>query len=218
MVDDGGYSTFRTRSTKDPLASAPMWEGFMERDAPKMDAKPPPLPPPSKAMFIPKMESSISLIPTSELNHLYREYSLNSQEFKNNVTFSLRLEFLGKRVYGSHTHDGFKDDRRDLQQRLSTTQVPLFDGRNKMTIRAWLQKLHTYFTLNPMIEEDFVRSPTLQLDGIVYEWWQHGMTTQGHGAITSFDVFRCRMMDWFDKKDEDDYFKDFTTVRQRGSV
>lgn len=48
----------------------------------------------------------------------------------------------------------------------------------------------SYFMLNPMMEEDAIRFATLHLDGIVYEWWQYGMATQGHGAITSFDVFR----------------------------
>lgn len=44
------------------------------------------------------------------------------------------------------------------------------------------------------------------------------MTMQGHKAITSFDVFNKRMIDHFDQKDEDDYLKDLTVVRQRGSV
>lgn len=62
-----------------------------------------------------------------------------------------------------------------------------------------------------MIEEDVIQFATLDLDGIAYEWWQHAMTTQGHGAITSFDVFNRRMMYRFDRKDEDDHFKDLTS-------
>lgn len=69
-----------------------------------------------------------------------------------------------------------------------------------------------------MMEEDAIRFATLHLDGLAYDWWQDGMTTQGHGAITSFDVINRRMIDRFDRKDEEDYFKDLTAMKQRGSV
>jgi len=44
--------------------------------------------------------------------------------------------------------------------------------------RAWLQKLHTYFTLNPKMEDDTIRFTTLHLDDLAYDWWQHSMTTK----------------------------------------
>lgn len=68
MADDGGYSLFRTGSTRDPLVGKPMWEKFMERDAPKMATTPPPLPRPNKSMFLSRQESSTSLISPLELN------------------------------------------------------------------------------------------------------------------------------------------------------
>lgn len=48
-------------------------------------------------------------------------------------------------------------------------QVPLFDGRNKMNIRA--QKLQTYFTLSTMVEEDVICFATLHLADLAYDWW-----------------------------------------------
>lgn len=44
------------------------------------------------------------------------------------------------------------------------------------------------------------------------------MNTQGHGAIRTFDVFSQKMIDRFDRKDEDDYIKDLTTVTQKRSM
>lgn len=82
---------------------------------------------------------------------------------------SLCIGIFGQKASGSHTHGGSWEDRRDLQQRLSRMQVPLYDGNGKMIARAWLQKLQTYLTLTPMIEEDVVQFATLHLDGIAYE-------------------------------------------------
>lgn len=82
-----------------------------------------------------------------------------------------------------------------------------------MNARAQLEKIQTYFIIDSMIEEASICFATLQLDDITYEWQQHDMITQDHGAINSFDIFNLIMMDQFDRKDEDDYFKDLTMVR-----
>jgi len=66
-----------------------------------------------------------------------------------------------------------------------------------------------------MVKENAIQFTTLHLDGIAYDRWQHGMTTQGHIVITSFDIFRRRMINHFDQKDEDDYSKDLLVVKKR---
>lgn len=58
-------------------------------------------------------------------------------------------------------------------------QVLMYDGSDKMTDKAWIQKLQTYFTLNTIFEEKAVQFASLQLEGLAYEWWQNGIVTQG---------------------------------------
>lgn len=84
-----------------------------------------------------------------------------------------------------------------------------------MTGRACLHQLQTYFTLNPsMVEEDAIHFASLHLEGDAQEWWRNGMISQGYSLITTFDEFGRRLAKRFDRKREDDYFRDMTTLRQ----
>ena len=78
---------------------------------------------------------------------------------------------------------------RELKNKISKFIAPTFDGTNKILARAWLKKLHTFFTLNPMQESDVVKFASLHLEDAAYDWWYHGMTTQGHDQVTTFDDF-----------------------------
>jgi len=71
-------------------------------------------------------------------------------------------------------------------------QVPTFDGK-KMTARAWVHQLQTYFVLNPsMMEEEAINFASLHLEGDALEWWCHGMVSQGYAHITTFEEFTKR--------------------------
>lgn len=48
-------------------------------------------------------------------------------------------------------------------------QVLMYDESDKIMDRAWMQKLHIYFTLSPMIEEYIMQFSTLNLDGVAYD-------------------------------------------------
>jgi len=71
-----------------------------------------------------------------------------------------------------------------------------------------LQKLDTYFSLNPMFEEEAIKFATLYLEGVAHEWWYHSMVRQGHGSITTLEEFSQRLIERFDRKDPETYFRE----------
>ena len=74
----------------------------------------------------------------------------------------------------------------DLQKTLDRLTIPNFDGARGGSARIWVQKLDTYFQLNPMIEKDAIKLATLHLDEEAHEWWYHELVTLGHNTISSF--------------------------------
>jgi len=77
----------------------------------------------------------------------------------------------------------------ELQRTIGKITLPTFDRTSKCTTRAWVQKLDTYFQLNPMTEGDAIKLATLHLDGEAHDWWYHVMTTLGHIGVTSYEKF-----------------------------
>ena len=65
----------------------------------------------------------------------------------------------------------------ELKNKIIKFTAPTFDGTNNFLARAWLQKLQTFFTLNPMKESDVIQFSSLHLEDVAYDWWYHGMTT-----------------------------------------
>jgi hypothetical protein len=105
----------------------------------------------------------------------------------------------------------------ELQRKVGKLSIPYFDGSSKCTARAWVQKLDTYFQLNPMTETEAIKYATLHLDGEAHEWWYHGLVTLGHASITSYLDFTQRLMDRFDKKDPEFHFRELAQLRQSGT-
>lgn len=64
--------------------------------------------------------------------------------------------------------------------------IPYFDRSGKTTARAWVEKLDTYFQLNPMMEDEAIKNAALHLEGIAHEWWHHGQITLGHNQINTY--------------------------------
>lgn len=95
--------------------------------------------------------------------------------------------------------------------------IPIFDGEKK-SAKGWLPKLQTYFALCPMIEEKAIPLASLCLEGITYEWWHHGLITQGHNEISTFEEFSRRVLDRFEKKDVEEYCKELATLEQTTKV
>ena len=88
-----------------------------------------------------------------------------------------------------------------------------FDGGAKSSSRAWIQKLDTYFHLNPMKEADAIRFATLHLEGDAQEWWYHGLITLGHIDITSYQEFTQRLLERFERKDLELHFRELAHLR-----
>jgi hypothetical protein len=95
--------------------------------------------------------------------------------------------------------------------------IPSFNGSNRSTTRAWVQKLDTYFHLNPMTKAEVIKFATLHLDGEAQEWWYHGLVMLGHATITSYLDFTWKLMKRFDKKDLELHFRELAQLKQEGS-
>ena len=53
----------------------------------------------------------------------------------------------------------------ELQRTVGKLTIPNFDGTCSCLVRIWVQKLDTYFQLNPIIEADAIKLNALHLDG-----------------------------------------------------
>lgn len=88
-----------------------------------------------------------------------------------------------------------------------------------MTARAWVHQLQTYFVLNPsMVKEEAINFTSLHFEGDVLKWWHHGMASQGYAHIITFEEFTRRLVKRFDRKKENDYFRELNSLRQTETV
>lgn len=55
---------------------------------------------------------------------------------------------------------------------------------------------------------------SLHFEGDSLEWWQHGVISQGYSLIYSFDEFSKWLVKRFNRKKENNYFQDLTSLRQ----
>lgn len=106
----------------------------------------------------------------------------------------------------------------DFIKKVGKLNIPTFDGSSRCSAQAWVQKLDTYFKLNPMTELEAINFATLHFDGEAHEWWYHGLVTLGHNQITSYLEFTEMLMERFDRRDPKLHFRDLTQLRQTGSV
>jgi len=84
-----------------------------------------------------------------------------------------------------------RDDNRgggnkDLSSNLGKLSISFFDGSSKTKAREWVQKIDTYFHINPMTEAKAIKFATFHLDGEANEWWYHGLVTLGHATNISY--------------------------------
>lgn len=82
---------------------------------------------------------------------------------------------------------------KDLQHRVSKLTLPTFDGLGKMTVQSWIQKLDTYFSLNPMTGEEAIKFSILHLEGLAHEWQHHGIVIQGFGQVSTYAEFTHKL-------------------------
>ena len=106
----------------------------------------------------------------------------------------------------------------ELQKTLGRLTIPNFDGAREGSARIWVQKLDTYFQLNPMTETDAIKMATLHLNGEAHEWWYHGLVSLGHNTISSYNEFTPKLMERFDRKDLEIHFRELAQLKQTGSA
>lgn len=129
--------------------------------------------------------------PNRLLDSYFWEYAAVEENTRDAMTFNeySNLRF-GNRPRGQPNFD--------LICKVSKLSLPSFDRSFKCTTRAWVQKLDTYFRLNPMIEVGAIQFATLHLEGEAHEWWYHGLVTLGHANITFYEDFTQRLIERFD--------------------
>ena len=69
-----------------------------------------------------------------------------------------------------------------------------------------------------MLEEEEIKFMELHLEGVVHEWWHHGLVTLRHNQVTSYIEFIERLIDHFDGKDPELNFKHLAQLKQMGIV
>ena len=155
---------------------------------------------------------------TGNLIALRATYNGLDDDFHNSVPFREYVDMMNTLMPKQEYRREHDMSGRELKNKIRKFTTPTFDGTNKISARAWLQKLQTFFTLNPMKESDVVQFASLHLEDAAYDWWYHGMTTQGHDQVTTFDDFSQRVIDRFDLKDDEEYFKELSKLKQTKSV
>ena len=106
----------------------------------------------------------------------------------------------------------------ELQKTLGRLTIPNFDGARGGSTRIWVQKLDTYFQLNPMTVTDAIKLARLHLDEEAHEWWYHGIVTLGHNSISSYSEFTHKLMERLDWKDPEIHFRELAQLKQTGSA
>lgn len=69
-----------------------------------------------------------------------------------------------------------------------------------------------------MTEIEAIKVATLHLEGEAHDLWLHGLTTLGHEGVTTYDEFTRRVLEWFERKDPEEYFGKLTKLKLTGNV
>ena len=69
-----------------------------------------------------------------------------------------------------------------------------------------------------MTESNALQFAILHLEGTAHDWWHHGLITQGHQNITSYEEFSQKLIKRFDRKHPQENFKKLTQIRQQGTI
>lgn len=69
-----------------------------------------------------------------------------------------------------------------------------------------------------MTEENAIKFYVLHLIRIAHDWWHHGLITQGHQSINTYDKFTQKLIKRFDQRHPEWYFRELTKLRQQGTI
>lgn len=141
------------------------------------------------------------------------EYEGLDAQIKRVASFGEYIHLKERCTTGAGAHYKGGPSNQDVQKIAGKVTLPIFDGPAKSSVRAWIQKLDTYFHQNPMRETDVIRFATLDLEGDAQEWWYHGLITLGHTHITSYNDFTKRLLERFERKDSEFHFRELAHLR-----
>ncbi|KAH9322451.1 hypothetical protein KI387_017090, partial [Taxus chinensis] len=108
----------------------------------------------------PEVEIQPSIVDDIVAN--YEEYKVLPGEIREAISLTNFIN-LKKNRSGPRAEPRPQTNQRDLQQALGKLSLPTFDGSGKSTTRAWIQKLDTFLSLRPMMEEEAIKFATLHL-------------------------------------------------------
>ena len=163
-----------------------------------------------KPPFLPREEPSMEGEGQTTNNAIdnARAYASLEPEIRELVTFREFCEANRQET----PRKGRRLQNQDLKSKINKVTLPNFDGSEKTTARAWLQKLNTYFTFSPMMEEDALQFAILHLEGTAHDWWHHGLITQGHQNVTSYEEFSQKLIKIFDRRYPQENFKKLAQI------
>ena len=52
----------------------------------------------------------------------------------------------------------------------------------------------------------------------MYDWWHHGLVSQDHALIHSYEEFVNKLISWFDRKDVEVYYRELDQLKQTSHV
>lgn len=148
----------------------------------------------------------------------FAEWDALPKALKRNLNFDKYLTQKREHSRGRPTPDTRQRPRQnELKQATSKLTLDHFNGSGKTIARAWVHKLDTYISLRPM-SEDAIRFVVLHLDGVARDWWYHGLVSLHHDHILQYQEFVDRLIERFDRKDPETYFRGLAQLRQTGGL
>ena len=63
----------------------------------------------------------------------------------------------------------------ELNNSIGKITFRYFDGTSNCSVSSWIQKMDTYFQMNPMEERDAIKFASLHIDGESIDWWFHAL-------------------------------------------
>lgn len=101
----------------------------------------------------------------------------------------------------------------EYKDALNKISLPIFDGSGQMSARSWIHKLDTFLSLKPMEEDKAIQFATMHLEGVAYDWWHHGLVSQDHVLIHSYEEFVNKLIARFDRKDVEVYYREMAQLK-----
>jgi hypothetical protein len=153
-------------------------------------------------------------VPHDPFREYMRDYLAMGPEFHVYMIFLDYCSIIYRNKPRETQRGNFKTQNMEFIKKVGKLNIPTFDRSSQCSTHAWVQNLDIYFKLKSMTESEAINLSTLHLDGEAHEWWYNGLVTLGHNHITLYLDFTERLMERFDKRDPELYFRDLTQLRQ----